>query len=213
MTNTGERNNGRGSIIAVLRNRFSATALAVYLLLAVGSITSLVIDSAIAAAVAAVGAGAVVLLVALDIRIRMSNNNSALIREMHEIRRKAIGSHDYAVRVEGRAKFRYDRLSGTLAKAHSENIEQRAALNDLLGVVASIPEPITEEMLKKRFSAHSSRMTKWLEEAFEAQGLSADTQRESEIEDMRNIILSALAIQRAELKILADRLLEAAPGV
>lgn len=213
MTYTGERNKRRGSIIALLRNRLSAAALAVYLLLAVGSITSLVMGSAIAAAAAAVGAGAVVLIVVLDVRIRMSENASALIREMREARRKAIGSHDYAVRVESRAKFRYDRLSGTLAKAHAENVQQRAALNDLLGMVASLPKPITEDMLKKRFSAHSSGMTKWLEGAFEVQSLSADAQRGSEIEDMRNIILSALAIQRAELNILADRLLETAPRV
>ena len=213
MTNTGERKKRKSLMIAVLRNRFSAAALAAYLLLAAGSIASLVIGSPIAAAVAAAGAGAGVLIVALDVRIRISHNASALMREMHEARRKAIGSHDYAVRVESRAKFRYNRLSGALAKAHSENLHQRAALNDLLGVVASIPEPITEEMLKKRFSAHSSRMTKWLEEAFETQGLSADAQRGSEIEDLRNIILSALAIQRAELNILTDRLLEAAPRV
>ncbi|AXJ11251.1 hypothetical protein CFN17_17790 [Arthrobacter sp. PM3] len=81
----------------------------------------------------------------------------------------------------------------------------------MLAAVASIPEAITEETLKKYFNTDSSRLTKWLEVAFEAQGLSLDARRETEIEDMRNIILSALAIQREELNILAERLLQTAP--
>lgn len=213
VTNTGERKKRRGWITTVIGNRFSATAIAVYLLTAIGSITSLVIGSPIAAAVAAAGAGTVILLVALDVRIRMNANASSLMSEMHETRRKAIGSHDYAVRVESRAKFRYDRLSGTLAKAHSENVQQRAILDDLLGAVASIPEPFTEEMLRKRFSIHSGRITRSFAHALEAQSLGADVQRRAEIEDIRNIILSALAIQRAELNILTNRLSETAPRV
>lgn len=95
-----------------------------------------------------------------------------------------------------------------LTATHADSAQLRAELANIRDVIAKAPEPITEEALKTRFIANSSRLTKWIEQALEEQSHAARTMREAEVEEIRNVILSALAMHRAELSMLSDPLLD-----
>lgn len=247
------------SIVTLLSNRFSSVILAAYVFLACGVGISISLSSLSGAAACALIAGALILVVQLDARIRLLNSRARANEELRAIRWHVTSTHKYLVRVEDRAKFRYRRLSTILTGIHSnlqtlvslskklgddqgeglntvysETSLLRSKLDELGGLVTSAPVPVTEEIFKKRFIAHSSRLTQRIEEtlvehaaktervqtndreatlsavlsALEDHEVSAKTARDFEVDAVRNVVWSALAIQRAELDILAGKLLE-----
>lgn len=162
---TPERSKPVPSEAALLPERFSAAVCGLYVLFAAGVVVSLWQGALLAAVTAGLLLGMLILVVQLDSRRRMLNNQAVVREQIRAIRWQTTSTHRFLERADSQNKSRFVRLSRVLA-AQSKRMEEvhsdsTAVLSQAIVAQSKQLEQAYAEssaVLSRALVAHSKRL-------------------------------------------------------
>lgn len=137
----------------LLSSRFSAAVCGLYAICSAGVVIALMAGSTVAAAVAVLLIGMLVVYLQLDIRRRTMNNHAVVREQMRMLRSQANSMRSFLDHTESRSKYRYDTVSKRLAGQSKQLELLQAKSADAPGVWAQpkdMPAKPLETMQEKR---------------------------------------------------------------